>query len=137
VFEPREEPVQPIQARQFAVRDGDAIANAGGAEALSFHQGRENRPLRLAGDLGGAARKILQRLLLAGRAQLGDNRLRCQQIRDFHDGLRPLRPAALGGVDPDNFAIPMTNDIWDAVSDAERQHRSICETCPRARFGHG
>ncbi len=65
LFQPREHPIQTCKAGQLAVRDGDAIADAGGAQLLAFDQDVEDGALGQAGNLGGAACQFLQRLLFA------------------------------------------------------------------------
>ena len=56
-LQPRKQPEQLVELRQLAVRNGDAVADAGRAELLALQQDFEDRALALAGELGGLARR--------------------------------------------------------------------------------
>src|SRR5262249_10647609 len=83
-IEPGEQPEQPFELRQLAMRDGDAVADAGGAELLALLQDLEDLALALAGELGGACRELLDRLLLAVDLKRGNDRLRRNEIGERH-----------------------------------------------------
>ena len=63
--EPREQAEDAVEARELAVRDGDAAADAGRAELLALQKRIEDLALRQAGELGRLLRDRLDRLLLA------------------------------------------------------------------------
>jgi hypothetical protein len=65
-------------------RANDAVADAGGPQALALQQHVENGPFVQAGDLGRALRQILQRLLLGRGAQIGNDGCGADQVGDFH-----------------------------------------------------
>ena len=70
------------------MRDGDAIADRGGAELLPLQQDLENRALILPGKAGCPRRQLLQRLLLAVDLQSWENRLGCDQVGNRHGAFR-------------------------------------------------
>src|SRR5262245_32434548 len=63
--EPGEQAEQMVELGQLAVRYGYAVADSGRAELLALQQNLEDRALALPGELGGAGRQLLERLLLA------------------------------------------------------------------------
>ena len=75
--------------------DGDAVADARGAEALALEQHVEDGPLLRPSDLGGALGELLQRLFLARRAQARDDTGGADQIGDIHGALKPGFQASL------------------------------------------
>src|SRR5215468_4601300 len=64
-FETRKQSEQLIELRQLAVRNGDAVTDAGRTELLALLQNLQDRPLALAAELGGLGGQLLQNLLLA------------------------------------------------------------------------
>ena len=83
-LEPREQADQLFEVRQLAVRDRDAVADPGAAELFALHQRFENQPLALPGQLGGARRKLMDRLLLAVHFEGRDDRIRRHEIGERH-----------------------------------------------------
>jgi hypothetical protein len=66
------------------VRDGDAIADAGGAQTLALQQHIENGPFVQPGQFRRTSRQLLQRLFLAAHPQVWYDALRADQINDLH-----------------------------------------------------
>ena len=83
-FEAREEAEQLFQLGELAVRNGDAIADGGGAELFALQQNLEHRAFVLPGQDGRPRRQFLQRLLLAVDLQRRENRLGRDQIGNRH-----------------------------------------------------
>ncbi len=79
-----EETDEAVDTRHPAVRDGDAIADAGRAEALALEQGFEQLAVRKARQRGGMLGKLLQSLLLAVGPQRRDHRGGAQKIGQRH-----------------------------------------------------
>ena len=71
-----EDAIEAFEIGEFAVRDGDAAAYAGRAEALALEQGFEDLAVVHAGDACGALGEFLKQLLLVGRLQIRDNGFR-------------------------------------------------------------
>ncbi len=87
-IKPREQADDARKAGQLAVRDRDAMADAGGAEALALQQRLENRSLGQTRDLGRALGELLQKLLLALRLQRRDDACLRDEIRKIGHGMR-------------------------------------------------
>src|SRR5580704_12864747 len=83
--EPREQSEQAAEVRHLAVRNGDAVADGRGAELFALHQDLENGLLALAGQHGGARRKLVQRLLLVVDLERRQDRVRCNEIVERHE----------------------------------------------------
>ncbi len=83
--EPREQSEQAGQVRHLAVGNGDAVADGRGAELFALHQDLENGLLTLAGEHGGARRKLMQRLFLVVDLERGQDRVRCNEIVERHE----------------------------------------------------
>ena len=79
--EPGEDPEDVRAFGELAVRDGDAVADPGRAEALALQERIEDLARRKAGDLGRALAHFLQRLLLAVHPQRGHDRVRFKELR--------------------------------------------------------
>ena len=79
--EPREQPEQPLQLGELAMRDGDTVADAGRAELLALHENLEDRALVLTGQLRGLGGELLQGLLLAVNPQRRNDGI----VRDVAD----------------------------------------------------
>ena len=62
----------------------EAVADPSRPEALTFEQNVEYRTFVLTGQIGGVLRQLLQRLLLAGDAEVGEDTVNGQQIGYFH-----------------------------------------------------
>src|SRR5437588_12957520 len=71
-IEPREQAEQSLELGQLAVRDRDAIADAGRAELLTLLQDFQDLTLALSGEPGGARREFLDRLLLVVDLERGN-----------------------------------------------------------------
>ena len=84
LVQPREQAEQPTELRQLAVRNGDAIADAGRAELLALQQHFEDRALVLAGQFGRARGQLLDRLLLAVDLERRNDRVRRDEIGERH-----------------------------------------------------
>ena len=65
--------------------NGDAVADGRGAELLALHQDLENGLLALAGQHGGARRKLVQRLFLIVDLERRQDRVRCNEIGERHE----------------------------------------------------
>jgi len=63
-FEPREQSKQTSELRQLAVRNGDAVADAGRAELLALQKDFQNRTFALTRELGRARGEFLDRFFL-------------------------------------------------------------------------
>ncbi len=92
VLEACEQAVKAVQVGHLAVRNGDAVADAGGAQPLAFHKDVEDGPLVQPGDIGRPPGEVLQGLFLAGGAQIRDNGLGTDELVDFHDRFLALTP---------------------------------------------
>ena len=80
LFEAGKDAVKAFQIREFTVRDGNAAAHSGGAQALTLHQHVEDFSFVDAGDDRRATCKFLQRLLFAGRTEIGNDAVGIEQI---------------------------------------------------------
>ena len=83
-LQPREQPEQAAELRQLAVRNGDAVADRGGAELLALQQDFQNRALVLAGEFGRARGEFLDRLLFIVDLERRNNRVRRDEIGERH-----------------------------------------------------
>ena len=72
------------------------MTDAGRAEAFAFDQNLEDRAFGLPGQLRRASGQLLNRLLLAGYAQVGDDVLRADHLSEFHSNT-PVRLAYRAG----------------------------------------
>jgi hypothetical protein len=79
-----------VDAGEFAVRDGDAVAEAGGAELLAPQQGFEHRPGIELGEGGGMGRKLLQQLLLAGCPEIRNHAFQTEDLAQLHVVILPV-----------------------------------------------
>src|SRR5207248_3190813 len=102
----------------------DTGTEAGRAETLALDQDLEDPPLVQVDDMGGAARQFLQRLLLAGDAQMGDHAVGGYELGDIHPECPNLGSLGRGlwlptieiGIDPADMAVPSSvNDIYAAM----------------------
>src|SRR5215831_903775 len=84
LFESRKQSKQLVELRQLAVRNGDAVTDAGRTELLALLQNLENRPLALAAELGGLGGQLLQNLLLAVDLQRRNDGIRRNEIGEQH-----------------------------------------------------
>jgi hypothetical protein len=69
---------------QARMRDGDAMADAGGAKPLTLNQRIEDDAGINAGGFRGAGGEILKHLLLAARMKARENAFGRNQIREIH-----------------------------------------------------
>src|SRR5215469_16038644 len=83
-FESRKQSEQLVELRQLAVRNGDAVTDAGRTELLALLKNLENRPLALAAELGGLGGQLLQNLLLAVDLQRRNDGIRRDEIGEQH-----------------------------------------------------
>ncbi len=83
-LQPREQAEHVAELRQLAVRSGDAVADAGGAELLPLQQDFENGLLVLPGEFGRLGGDLLQRLLLPVDLHGRDDRVRRNEIGGRH-----------------------------------------------------
>ena len=74
-----------LHARNTAVRNGDALPHAGGAQLLALGERFVDAPLGESGETGRLMRHLLQHLLLARSLQMRNDRVGRKQIGDFHD----------------------------------------------------
>ncbi len=102
--EPGEQPVDAGDGRQLAMRDGDALADAGGTQLFALQQGLEDHPVvdrHLGGERLG---QLLQQLLLVRRLEAGQNGLLVDQGIEGHSGQVPVDVArqavGLGSTQP-------------------------------------
>ena len=82
---------QLVELRQLAVRDRDAVADAGLAELLPLQQTLEKAALVLPGQLGCAGGKLLQRLLLAIDLERRHDGIGRDEIGERHGTLPGIR----------------------------------------------
>ena len=94
LVEPRREPEQVREPGELAVRDGDALADAGRAEALALQQRVEDGALVEAGEARRMRGELVQRLLLAGNAHRRNDRLGRQEFEQGHRRITRRRVAA-------------------------------------------
>src|SRR5690606_10734507 len=111
-FEPCEEAEQPVDPGRLAMGNGNAVADAGGAEALALEQRFEDVPFVEAGQLGRMCGQLLKGLFLAIDFERRQDGLRRKQIGQSHIsthrcsaiGLEQVRPVgtrqALSAVPP-------------------------------------
>ena len=90
--EPGEESGRSLQPGDAAMRHGGAAADAGAAELLALPQSFENNMLVQIEERCRATRHFLQRLSLAGDAQLRKDSVRSEKIGDLHHV--PMQPPA-------------------------------------------
>src|SRR5690606_12835112 len=83
-LEPREEAGDLRKLLQLAVRDGDAIAHAGGAEPLALKDDVDDLTLRNSGDLCRSCCQLLKQLLLGIALHRWNNRTLLQQTCQCH-----------------------------------------------------
>src|SRR6266699_4310094 len=83
-FETRKQSEQLIELRQLAVRNGDAVTDAGRTELLALLQNLQDRSLALAAELGGLGGQLLQNLLLAVDLQRRNDGIRRDEIGEQH-----------------------------------------------------
>src|SRR5262249_38402152 len=95
-LESRKQSEQLVELRQLAVRNGDAVTNAGRTELLALLQNLKNRSLALAAELGGLGGQLLQRLLLGVDFERRKEGFRRDEIGEKH-GLFPKGLEAQGG----------------------------------------
>ncbi len=87
-LQPREQAEHLAELGQLAVRDGDAIADAGRAELLALQQDFQDRPFALSGERRRLGGDLLQRLLLPVDLQGRDDRVRRDEIGGRHGTVR-------------------------------------------------
>src|SRR5262249_207229 len=83
-FESRKQSEQLIELRQLAVRNGDAVTDAGRTELLALLQNLQDRSLALAAELGGLGGQLLQNLLLAVDLERRNDGVRRDEIGEKH-----------------------------------------------------
>src|SRR5215472_9589713 len=83
-FESRKQSEQLIELRQLAVRNGDAVADAGRTELLALLQNLQDRSLALTAELGGLGGQLLQDLLLAVDLERRNDGVRRDEIGEKH-----------------------------------------------------
>ncbi len=83
-FEPGHETDDPAQAGQLAMRDGDAVADPGGPEALALQQCLEDPAGIETGEHGRVRRQFLESLLLAGDPYGRQNGFRIKEVEQRH-----------------------------------------------------
>ena len=97
-LEPREQSEQLAELGQLAVRNGDAVADAGRAELLALLQDLEDRPLALAGELAGLGGELLQDLLLSVDLERRNNGIGRDEIGEQHGPVPEIRELSGPGV---------------------------------------
>ena len=85
LIQPREHGHDLVQRRYAPMRNGDAAADAGGAQPLALQQRIQDVARVEPGELGGALRELLQRLLLGLGLQRRKYRFRRYEIGEIHD----------------------------------------------------
>ena len=80
----REHSEQFVQLRQLGMRNGDAVANAGGTKLLALLQGLRDYALILSCKRGGARRELHNSLFLAVRLERWNDRIRREEIDERH-----------------------------------------------------
>src|SRR5215470_4843149 len=83
-LESRKQSEQLTELRQLAVRNGDAVTDAGRTELLALLQNLQDRSLALAAELGGLGSQLLQNLLLAVDLQRRNDGIRRDEIDEQH-----------------------------------------------------
>src|ERR1700745_1048042 len=83
-LEARKQSEQSRQIRHFPVRNGNAVADRGGAELFPLHQDVEYRSFALPAQQGGARGQLLQHLLLIIDLERRKNRVWRDQIGERH-----------------------------------------------------
>ena len=79
--------MKPSQAGKTPMGNGDAVAHAGGAEALALEQNVEDLPLAGAGELHRPPGQLLEQLLLAAHLEPSHDGSRRDQVRNIHESL--------------------------------------------------
>ena len=80
-LEPGEDAENALALGELAVRNGDAVADAGRAEPLALQDRIEDLARRQARDQRRALAHLLQRLLLAVHSQSGQDGVRRKKLR--------------------------------------------------------
>ena len=100
--EAREQPEQPLELGQFAVRDRDAIADRRKAQPLALRQHVEDFPLGPTRRLSRACCDLLERLLLSVTLSAGITA--CGATRSFN-GMEPSKSRKGGLCAPPRVAM--------------------------------
>ena len=87
-LQPREQAEHIGELGELAVRNGDAVADAGGAELFTLQQNFQNRTLALTRELGRTRGEFLDRLLFAVDHERRNNCRRRDEIGERH---RPVQ----------------------------------------------
>jgi hypothetical protein len=82
--EPHKDADDALESRDLAVRDGDALAKTGRAEALALKQQIEDHALRQSGTPGSARRELLKELLLALHPERRKDRIGGDEVAEMH-----------------------------------------------------
>ena len=83
-IEPRKQTKQLVELCELAVRDGDAVADAGRAELLTLQQDLVDGAFVLAAELGRLSGEFLQGLLLSVDLERGNDRVGRDEIGERH-----------------------------------------------------
>src|SRR5437764_11245726 len=95
-LEAREDPIEPREPGQLAVRDPDPHPDSGAAEPFTFDQHIVDRALVQTTQRRSAPGKLLQSVPFVCRAQLSDHTARRYQIGDTHLSRRWTAPIIRG-----------------------------------------
>src|SRR6266852_8967158 len=83
-LEPCKQTEQLVELWQLAVRNGDAVTDAGRAELLALLQNLQDGALALTAELGGLGGQLLQDLLLAVDLERRNDGVRRDEIGEKH-----------------------------------------------------
>ncbi len=83
-LESRKQSEQLTELRQLAVRNGDAVTDAGRTQLLALLQNLQDRSLALTAELGGLGGQLLQDLLLAVDLERRNDGVRRDEIGEKH-----------------------------------------------------
>ena len=83
-LESRKQSEQLTELRQLAVRNGDAVTDAGRTQLLALLQNLQDRSLALTAEFGGLGGQLLQDLLLAVDLERRNDGVRRDEIGEKH-----------------------------------------------------
>ena len=84
LFQPSKDADQTVQFRQFAVRNGDSVADSGRSKAFALQKCLVNITFQQAGLRGCEGGKLLEELLFRDRFNRSKNGLRRQNVGQGH-----------------------------------------------------
>ena len=91
--QPRENARNAVEIGEFAVRNGDSLADAGRAETLTLQDRVENRPGGDARQFRCLFRDCLEKLFLGAHPQIRDDRFLSDNITEIHSSVLADSPS--------------------------------------------